>query len=551
MDWGDERAQALQVGAVLLLGIAVIGLSIYQVTVVPQENREVEFNSYLDASTDMTDLRNDILASGQRGVQSGTTVTTGTTYPARALFVNPPPAGGRLDTLDSRNVTVDGVVAVSSEKNNVRKVWNGSSREYGTRAIQFQPGYNRLNTSAVVVDGGTVYRSTENGPIPLAGQSLVDGNRITLVTVGGNLSTGGIASTVTTEPVSTTQRTVTVTGDGGDDFNVTLRFASAADAAAWNDSRVAADYRDQPRVNRTSHIAGTNRVNVTFDGSETYELRIARVTVHEANEEFVESEPDPEYVIPVAGNGSDVVNRSTVQLTAEVRDRYNNPVSGVNVTFSSTNGSVVGRDEVPTTDDGRATVSFRPNATGTVVVNASFDNPTSFNSTRFELDVTEIGAGGGGGADDVNPSGPGDIILIEQSPVGTGNSGNSSVYVELENNTGASSLVNITQVRMNYFFNGNSGTGDVDPQLGSDVEIYAPTQGVDAGNSTTFTIGGNYQTLGTQIPLNPYQSDSTDTTQVRLDFTNDIEPQDFYILSIRAEVDGETRTFTYFISHPS
>ena len=548
MNWADDRAQALQVGAVLLLGILVIGLSIYQVTVVPQENREVEFNSYLDASTDMSDLRNDILASAQRGVQSGTTVETGTTYPVRALFVNPPPSGGRLDALDARDVTIEGAEAVGSEPTNVEAVWNGSARDYPTQKIRFSPAYNRLDASPVVADGGSVYRVTDNGPIPLAGQSLVDGNRITLVTVGGDLSTGGLASTVTTEPVSTTQRTVTVTGEGPE-FTITLRFASTADAAAWNASRVAEDYREQPRVLRTNH-PGNDTVDVVLDGDETYELRIGRVTVHEASENAVESEPDPEYVIPVAGNDSDVVNRSTVTLTAEVRDRYNNPVTGTDVTFSSSDGTVVGNATVPTTEDGRASVRFDVNATGTATVTASFARATSFNEATFELDVTAVGAGAGGGADDVNPSGDGDVILDAQSPVGSGNNGDDSVYIDLENNTEASSLVNITQVRMNYYFDGNPGTGSGDPALGSDVDIYAPSQGVDIGDSTTFTIGGNYRTLTTPIPLNPYQSDTSNTTRIRIDFTEAIEAQDFYILSIRAEIDGETRTFTYFISHP-
>jgi hypothetical protein len=534
MDWSDDRGQALQVGAVLLLGILVIGLSIYQVTVVPQENREVEFNSYLDASTDMSDLRNDVLASAQRGVQSGTTVETGTTYPARALFVNPPPASGRLDALDARDVTVEGVEAVGSEPANVEAVWNGSARDYPTRAIRFSPGYARLEASPVVADGGSVYRVTDNGPIPLAGQSLVDGNRITLVTVGGNLSTGGLASTVTTEPVSTSQRTVTVTGEGGSDFTVTLRFPSAADAAAWNDSRIAGDYRNQPRVTGTNHPAGQPFVEVSFDGDETYELRIARVTVHEADEEVVESEPDPEYVIPVAGNNSTVQEDTNVTLSVEVRDRYNNPVSGTDVTFTSGGGNFSDSSSrtVTTTADGRATVEFNASTTGTTTVTASFTRATSFNETTFELDVDSSNGDGGNTGGNINPNDT-NAVVLNQASISSGNA-------VAEFDTRGSDARTVTELRVNFYYEQRQGQGQGGQQ--ANFEQY-DIDNLDAAGEDIddLDIGAGFTD-----PDPNYLIQASGQTRIEFNFNGgSVQIGDFFVFSVNFE-NGESAT--YFIA---
>jgi hypothetical protein len=541
MDWGDDRAQALQVGAVLLLGILVIALSIYQVTVVPQENREVEFDSYLDASTDMSDLRNDVLASAQRGVRSGTTVRTGTTYPARALFVNPPPASGRLDALAPRNVTIDGAVAVSGEPNAVGDVWNGSARNYSTREIRFRPDYSRFEGSPVVVVGGSVYRATDNGPIPLASQSLVDGNRLTLVTVGGDVSTGGLASTVTTEPVSRTERTVAVRGAGGDDFTVTYRFASPAAAAAWNDSRVAAGYREQPRVNGTVHPAGEPYVNLTFVGSATYELRVARVTVQEATDATAVEEPDPAYVLPVAGNESSVANGSSVTLTAEVRDRYNNPVTGTDVTFESADGTFAatgsGTRTVTTTDDGRVSVRFAPNATGTANATASFERPTSFNETRFEVDVEPVdGRDGGNVGGVINPNSPNAVVLEDATIVDSG-----AGEVEVDFSTLGNEDREFLEFRVNFYYerptnpggNPSGGTSYDDPQT-------VTVTGEGGAPSETVSIGGPYA-----APSSSYVIDGTgpDTT-ITFDFDASVEEADFFTFSVILDDEDSA---TYFV----
>jgi hypothetical protein len=522
MDWGDERAQALQVGAVLLLGILVIALSLYQVTVVPDENREVEFDSYLDASTDLTDLRNDVLASGQRGVKSGTTVRTGTTYPARALFVNPPPATGRLESQPARNLTIEGAVAVSGETNAVADVWNGSPRNYSTRAVRFRPSYNQLDASPVVVDRGSVFRSTDNGPIPLAGQSLVDGNRLTLVTIGGEVSTGGLASTVTTEPVSQADRTVAVRGDGGGDIDVTLRFASAADAAAWNDSRVAEGYREQPRVVGTNHPAGESYVTLTLEGTDpdtgdvlTYELRISRVTVQEASEVRDVEEPEPEYVLPAAGNESDVQTGSSVTLTAEVRDRYNNPVTGTDVTFESSEGTFAatgnGTRTVTTTEDGRVSVRFTPNTTGTATATASFERATSFNATRFEVNVStrvDGGGGGAGGTDDASS------LIVLQSVQGY----DGRDYVDYEFDNQGSSARKMTGIRLNFVTQFDKN-GDIEegPTEIVEVSLNGTTNTIsttEAGEPWFFAANGQSEpVLGTG---------STETLRVTLDSTYDV-----------------------------
>lgn len=74
----DDRAQSVMVGAVLLFAMIMISLSLYQANGVPNQNKNVEFNDYLDSSNDMTGLRNALLDVASSNTQQGVTVKTET-----------------------------------------------------------------------------------------------------------------------------------------------------------------------------------------------------------------------------------------------------------------------------------------------------------------------------------------------------------------------------------------------------------------------------------------------------------------------------------------
>jgi len=60
--WGDDRGQAIQIGAVLLFGILIISFSSYQAFVVPNQNEQVEFNHNQRVQGQLQDVRNAIVS---------------------------------------------------------------------------------------------------------------------------------------------------------------------------------------------------------------------------------------------------------------------------------------------------------------------------------------------------------------------------------------------------------------------------------------------------------------------------------------------------------
>jgi hypothetical protein len=195
-----DRGQALQVGAILLFALLILVISIYQVTVVPQQNEQVEFDAYRGATDDMQSVRDGVVAAATGGSPASTTVRTGATYPPRTIFVNPGTPTGTLSTVETEPVGLDGVEAVDGEPANVERFWNTSNGTYPTSRLVFTPSYNELNASAVVVSGRSVYRTPGSRVLPVSAESFVSGNRITLVTLRGDLSTAGASTSVTTEP---------------------------------------------------------------------------------------------------------------------------------------------------------------------------------------------------------------------------------------------------------------------------------------------------------------------------------------------------------------
>jgi len=522
-----NRAQAVQVGAILLFGFLIIGLSIYQATVVPQQNGRVEFNAYQEATDDMVSVRDDVVTAGTEGTSASTTVATGASYPARTIFVNPGTPSGTVSTASAPNVSLGGVRATESEPRNVQKFWNATSGTYETNRVTFTPSYNVFNGSPVTIADQGVYRLPDSRVFPISAGSSISGNRITLVTTRGSLGTSGRSVSVTADPVTVAERTVTITGTGST-FNVTI--PTPVPASAWNDT-VAPDVVTNPNVITTTPV-GDGAVNVTFNGSRQYELRLAAVELRAQSDSGVVDRPGGSYLVGLTDNETVATGRSR-PVVAEIRDRYNNPVSGEAVTFEVVTGSATfaggDTEQTVTTDgSGRAPVALNASASGSITVEARSDlngdgTPQPYERTRFGFTATD--GSENGGAEAINPSNQGDVILKRgETSKGQGNSGGSiTVYF----NNSASETRTISEARIGFYYPSGQNSN--------------PPSSITFGG-TTFTVPSPLLALDSPQALSPGEA----TIELAVTGSKVPAPDDFIVLTLRYEETGELKT--YFIT---
>lgn len=528
-----ERGQAIQVGAILLFGILIIMLSTYQATVVPQQNARVEYNAYQGATDDMVSLRDGMATAATEGTTAGTTVQTGTTYPARTVFVNPGTPSGTISTQSAPNVTLDGVRAAQSEPENVREFWNATSGTYETNRVRFTPSYNEFDASPVGIAGQGVYRLPESRVLPISSGSSIRGNTITLVTARGDLGAGGRSVSVSAEPVSAASRTVTITGTGAT-FNVTV--PTPIPATAWNDT-VAPDVVANPNVMKTSPV-GDDSVRITFNGSRQYELRLAAVELRAQSDASVVDSPGGAYLVGLTDNATIAVNR-TRPIAVEIRDRYDNPVSGENVTFEVVVGSGTlsggGTQRTVATDgNGRAVVEFTPDDTGTVTVEARRDLNGDGTVQPYERTVVGFTATDGsnddGGTEEINPAKEGDVILVRGTTDGT--------VADVDFNNTAAENRTVSEARVSFYYASGSGQGGGEGAA-------KPPDTVEFG-ATTFEVPGQLTALNDPQVI---PSGDPNTDDLTLTFTggNKVPSvNDFVVLTLTYEETGER--YTYFVT---
>lgn len=367
---GDDRAVSPLLGFILVIGILVLALTTWQTNVLPSENAEHEFEHYQSVSDDLTQLRNNLFLVANRGSTLGTDVKVGFQYPTRLVLVNPPPVQGHLSTNNTQSVAFENVRAVDSEPDNVRNVWN-NSRSYDevTKSIEFRADYVYAEEGSlppIVVTGQTVYRAIDTRAISLADQTLIDGNRIRMIFADGNLSRDGQTATVITEAQSTAVRTVTITGNGSGDIQ--LRFDSPAKLSAqdWVDE-FSDDIIDASDGRVTNVNPDDGDVVISLNSSKTYHVQLAKVIVGdtETNPESL----DPAYIVDYDGDDQSRKKGEVGTISAEVRDKFNNPVREANVTFEVIQGNAklldVDRQEINgtrsvfTNSEGRASQKVR------------------------------------------------------------------------------------------------------------------------------------------------------------------------------------------------
>ncbi|XGI84748.1 Ig-like domain-containing protein (plasmid) [Halorutilales archaeon Cl-col2-1] len=403
-----EDAVSVVIGAVLMLGLLMTLLAVLQTTAVPIWNEDTEFSHSQNVQEDIQSLGSAISFVSSSGTPRSVTVDMGTEYTDRVVLQNPPDASGTLRSIDGYLNISNAQVETSRE---TQDYWDGGEKPFETRIITYTPDYNRYQDAPSTVYGNSmVYNywsgiddSRYNANLTLSEQSMINGRNINLVVLNGSISTGQVESkTVSLRPNSVMETTIAPTDD---DDPITITVTSPLTAANWTSALQ--DEIDNGNVVDVSDTGadynGLNKLEITLDSDKTYNLRMAEVGIQQGREV-------PEYYLTdIEGNDTTVLTDSSQKLVAEVRDKYNNPVSGVTVNGSADDGSLANSQRV-STSDGTVTFDYTaPSNSGTDYVNISMDSdpetsgsnfqPRQKENVTFYLDVTSGGGGGGGGGD--------------------------------------------------------------------------------------------------------------------------------------------------------
>lgn len=366
---GDDRAASEVLGAILLFGILMAVLIALQVTAVPAFNQGVEYEHNQRVQGQLDLLRTDLLLTGTTGDGTSIGIQLGTDYPNRPFLLNPPAATGTIRTGPPGAVTI----ANASAAGEVGDAWTGGPRRFVTRPVVYTPDYNEYgNAPTTRIENSVLVNEFRSATVVRSGETLVDGRSVSLVLVNGTLSrTGTVRRSLDLHPASGPARTVTVRNDTAP---VVVTVPTAIPEAKWREMLSEELVANGGHVTDLRYRTGDpyNELSIVLEPGVTYELTLSKVGLGDERDR-----PGPYYVTPVQADATNLPAGGTTRLVYEVRDRYDNPVSGVTVDAAVAGGEgTVTAVDATTGTDGRAVFTYTaPGNDTTARVEATIADP--------------------------------------------------------------------------------------------------------------------------------------------------------------------------------
>ncbi len=542
----DNRGLSEVLGSILVFALLVTLLATIQVSGVPALNERVEFEHNADVQADMRGFASAVDTAAASGIDQPVDFETGVRYPPRLFLLNPGPTAGTLTTTGDDTVRFDNLRALDPDTGD----FLDESTTYSSTGLVYQPAYNVYTIAPEThYEYGIVYNVGADGGISVLDEgSLIAGSRISLTALSGELAiSSGEAVSFTAVPTSSPGTVVSVTDDGNP---LTLTLDTNLSEAIWRDvlaSELDTDGADGGTDDgryiteiECSGVADTDPCNgpltITFEQGYTYGLRLAQVSLN-----GTAGGMSPAYVttaksiqgFPAAGG----------ETSIQVRDRFNNPLAGVDVLFTSSGATLIsstgqGASVTATTDENgvaRATIFPDAGVTAATVTagvdtngDGLGDEPPALTTSYT---VTFVEPAPDDSAFRINPADPGDLVLTAVA----GPTGND--FTLTFENTGSAPL-EVTEARLSFYFAskpGNSATP-------------AAAQLVSGASQATLTVRGGSEPLSTPVTV----ADGTTTTVTVALYKNangtgaftQANSDDFFVLSLT--VNGETET--YFVA---
>ena len=153
-----------------------------------------------------------------------------------------------------------------------------------------------------------------------------------------NIATSRVGTTtVETQPISAPMNSVSVTNvESGSPITIQLPTRLSVDT--WNETlseeRAADADNDGGFVEKVRDGTENGTIEIVLSEGETYNLRMARIDLTTQSQRTSTAFEEKQY-IAVQTQSANVRENSSIGLEAEVRDRFNNGVIGVEVTAES------------------------------------------------------------------------------------------------------------------------------------------------------------------------------------------------------------------------
>lgn len=547
----DERGVSEILGAILVFALFVAVLVLLQANAVPAENAQIEFEHSQRAQGDIQTLDSNVDRTAAFGTTGSVGIEAGVRYPTRLLLFNPGPVTGTLRTTDGGAVALGNLEAVDPE---TRQYLQPGVDPFPTRTLSYRASYNVYDDAPTTrLQTGVLFnRFPSGGTTVLDEGDLVTGRRISLVTLAGNLSTTRSGTvTLSTIPLSAPTQRVPVRGANGNP--ITIDVPTNLSERTWRQDLLAAEYDPAADPGNDRYVQSVDcqsgapetepcdgLMRITLEPGVTYELAMAKVGVANDGET-----PGPYYVTPLTGTNTVIESGDADELVVQVRDRYNNPVSGVEVTFTTqaAAGTFLRNDAsqitVETDENGRAAAVFRAAAdfSGPANVTASAGDLSDDGTTvdDYELATFDGLVVEDPDADDPEPGiNPfdrrGSLVLFDVEQL------DASTFRLEFTNIGQNTTQTLTDARLNFYYSSRQGDPAKAPVPvtarfeGSLLRIRGPYENVPdvtvgPGNSTNVTVRFYDNSSGTSLYDN-------------------INSDDFFVLS--AVVNGETSS--YFVA---
>lgn len=558
----DARGVSEVLGAILVFSILIAALGLFQVTIVPDRNAEIEFKHNQEVQGQMQELRNAIQSTASEGVARSQGVKLGLDYPTRFLFLNPGPVSGTLSTAGTTNnnvnFTIENAVATNSETDDL---WDGSKEVYLTGALHYSPAYNIYpNAPETFVENSVVYNQYDDSTLLRSGQQIVNGKRISLIALNGSLSetrSGEVG--VDTTAVSASTREIAVRNASGEDLtiNVTTRLpeetlvqkvfenqideTGSINTCADIDPSTVDPENDKYIINcryfGTPAGSEFNTFQLVMESNVSYQLTLAKVGVGNGI-----TGTSRKYMTVIGSTAIKVEETSATSFTVEVRDEFNNPVSGVELSvgtrLDSTNSSVSPLGSNVTDENGRVTYLYdskeeingifqlddKVNVSYSRDPNASGFDPDKPESVQLTTSIENTDASGIVNGSVINPAGQGTIQLIDSDT----SSNNNTVIMKFVNSGPTSEW---KEARIAFVDGGqakNEGNfADVNGNSEDRLQVLDPLTPVDD-----------------QTVLIPSGADESNPVEVRFDFDTIVE-SNFFVLQVT--YDNRPGIKTYFV----